>query len=170
MFFQKACIPGKCRGIAGYIDQPVGFCLHHSVDYCGIQALPGRIDDDNIRPEPTGDHLRQQFLSLSCAEGNVFDPVECGVTLRIFHRGRNDFYADRFPATACHRQGDGTRAAVDVAKEIIRFRCREIQSGLIQFFCLCRVHLEKGGWRQFKLQVKQSIREKFVSVYMMKLL
>ena len=142
--FQQRHIPGQGGRVAGYIHDPPGGEAGECLDGIGIQALPGRVDYNNICLDALTFQLQSRLARVTAEELRVLNAVAHCVVLGILDGLGNDLYADDLAGALCHGQGDSTHAAVQIQHRILLGDAGLGNGGLIQPLGLVVILLVEG--------------------------
>ncbi len=105
-----------CQGgrVAGNVDEPLRFRFQNRLQQFRIQARPGRIHHDDIRPESLLDHIDQYLFCGPRYKTGILNPRSPCIVFGVFNRFRNDVDPDNFFCARRQPEGDGSHPAIGV--------------------------------------------------------
>ena len=119
LFLQQGQVAAQGGRIAGNIDDPAGGHFVQRFDGVGVEALSGRIHDDNIRDNTLGFQLQRCLARITAEKLRIFNAVTLCIVLSIRNCLLHHFHTDHLAGCFCHGKGDGAYTAVQIQHQII---------------------------------------------------
>lgn len=150
-------IAGKSCGIAGNVDYAFGRHGRDGLNGIGLQAFPGRIDNDNIRTLTAFVKSHGRLTSIGPDEVNIDHFICGGVLLSVFHGFGYNFRADDTPCLAGETETYCTGAAVEVQSEQVICELCILQRFCVKLFGLRRIDLKESLRSYIKVKTAKPV-------------
>lgn len=160
-FLKKWQVPRQGGSFAGHVDKSIGFEVNDFKDRFGVDAIPWRVEDDDIG---IVGQLGYFLHDVAGDERAVVKTVGFGVDSGSFDSFLDKLDTDDFFRHRGQDLGDGAGAAVQVKDGFILAVSDVIADNGIQLFCAQCIGLEKREGRDFEFQAEDFIVDTVLAV------